>query len=193
MMSSFNTTGIGLGFSALWAVHVLSVIAFFVGVIFLIVWAVKTFPIARLFQWAIWLLVGGAVACLLTIGIMGHPWGGFGNMMVSRGFGGMMGGQNMMYRFDADDDDSFGGMMGGNGGMMSNMGMMLRGLEGDKFDEAFIRLMIPHHEGAIDMAQEALKSAKHPEMKQLANDIIKAQQREIDMMKSWLTQWGYED
>lgn len=183
MMHNMNTIGMdgGFGFSILWIVHILSVVSFAAGLVFLLAWAVKTLPIAKLLQWAIGLLIGGAIACLITIGIMGHPWTS----------GSMMGGNNMMYRVDSEDRQGMGMMRGSDMGMMSKMGMMLDGLEGDEFDEAFIRMMIPHHEGAIDMAEEALKSAKHPEMKQLATDIIEAQQREIDMMKGWQREWGY--
>lgn len=191
MMNMMNTTGTGLGsgFIFLWGLHVLSVIAFFVGVLLLILWAVKTLNQGQLKTWGIGLVVVGTIACLLTIGMRGAPW-------MSYSFGGM--GYGRMMQCDTDKNLPTGMMgnqkmmMGGNMGMMSNMGMMLAGLEGDAFDEAFIRLMIPHHEGAIDMAERALKSSNHPEMKQLANDIIEAQQREIDMMKGWLTTWGYD-
>jgi uncharacterized protein (DUF305 family) len=50
--------------------------------------------------------------------------------------------------------------------------------------------MIPHHQGAIDMAK-FLVNAKHPELKKLGQDIIIAQQKEIDQMKQWLSDWGY--
>jgi uncharacterized protein (DUF305 family) len=46
--------------------------------------------------------------------------------------------------------------------------------------------MIPHHQGAIDMAKVVLKYGKDPEMKKLAEDIIKAQDTEIAFMKGWL-------
>jgi uncharacterized protein (DUF305 family) len=52
--------------------------------------------------------------------------------------------------------------------------------------------MIPHHQGAIDMANAALKNAKHEEIKTLATAIIASQQKEIDEMKAWLKTWGYE-
>ncbi len=67
----------------------------------------------------------------------------------------------------------------------------LRGKTGDAFDEAFISGMIAHHQGAVDMANLAKQNAKHDEIKQMANDIIAAQTKEIDMMKQWQTQWGY--
>lgn len=46
-------------------------------------------------------------------------------------------------------------------------------------------------QGAIEMARKALTSAKHEEIKQMARDIISAQQREIDQMNQWLRDWGY--
>lgn len=74
---------------------------------------------------------------------------------------------------------------------MQDMVQMLEGKTGDEFDKAFIEGMIPHHQGAIDMARAAQKSAKHAEIKEMADDIIEAQQREIDMMKEWQREWGY--
>ena len=57
------------------------------------------------------------------------------------------------------------------------------------FDRAFIDAMIPHHQSAINMAKEAQTRAAHPEIKQLAAEIIAAQQREIDQMKEWRARW----
>ena len=50
-------------------------------------------------------------------------------------------------------------------------------------DERFIDAMVPHHQGAIDMAQVALDNAQHPELRQLAQNIIADQQTEIDQLK----------
>jgi uncharacterized protein (DUF305 family) len=50
--------------------------------------------------------------------------------------------------------------------------------------------MIPHHQGAIDMAKY-LVDAQHPELKAMGTEIIIAQQAEIDQMNAWLLQWGY--
>jgi uncharacterized protein (DUF305 family) len=52
----------------------------------------------------------------------------------------------------------------------------------DPFDEAFIKMMIPHHEGAVEMAQEELNEGEDPELMELAQNIVDAQQREIDRM-----------
>lgn len=57
------------------------------------------------------------------------------------------------------------------------------------FDKAFIDAMIPHHQSAIDMAQEAMTQAKHREIKDLAVKIIAAQQAEIDQMETWRETW----
>jgi uncharacterized protein (DUF305 family) len=46
-------------------------------------------------------------------------------------------------------------------------------------DKAFIDAMVPHHEGAVEMAEVALERAEHPEIKKVAEDIISSQEAEI--------------
>ncbi|MBD2773355.1 DUF305 domain-containing protein [Iningainema tapete] len=58
-----------------------------------------------------------------------------------------------------------------------------------EFDLRFLNGMIPHHEGAVVMAQDALKKSKRPEVKKLAQEIITSQQKEIDQMKQWRKAW----
>jgi uncharacterized protein (DUF305 family) len=58
-----------------------------------------------------------------------------------------------------------------------------------EFDLRFLNAMIPHHEGALKMAQDVLSKSKRPEIMQLAENIISSQQKEIDQMKQWRQAW----
>jgi uncharacterized protein (DUF305 family) len=73
--------------------------------------------------------------------------------------------------------------------MMDSMNAGLMGKSGDEFNKAFIEEMIVHHQGAVMMAQMVLQKSERPEMISLANDIIKAQTNEIDMMQGWHEAW----
>ena len=58
-------------------------------------------------------------------------------------------------------------------------------MENGKYsDRAFIDAMVPHHQGAIAMAEVALKNAEHEEIKELSRNIISSQQSEIEELKS---------
>jgi uncharacterized protein (DUF305 family) len=57
-------------------------------------------------------------------------------------------------------------------------------------DVDFVRLMLPHHQGAIDMAKTQLMYGKDPEMRRLAQEIITDQQLEIEVMQLWLKKHG---
>jgi uncharacterized protein (DUF305 family) len=75
---------------------------------------------------------------------------------------------------------------------MRRMGMMMdpkRLSKREPFDEAFIDAMIPHHQSAIYMSQVAQEESKIPEIKELAENIVDAQKREIEQMKQWRKQW----
>ncbi|MBD1820961.1 DUF305 domain-containing protein [Cyanobacteria bacterium FACHB-DQ100] len=71
-------------------------------------------------------------------------------------------------------------------GMMMNMNL---GAADDQFDLRFLNAMIPHHDGAVVMAQEALNKSKRPEIKQLAQEIIASQNAEIKQMQQWKQAW----
>ncbi|KAM3097588.1 DUF305 domain-containing protein [Phormidesmis sp. 146-35] len=71
-------------------------------------------------------------------------------------------------------------------GMMMNMDL---GASDDQFDLRFINAMIPHHEGAVMMANDALSKTKRPEIKQLAQEMVSSQQAEIAQMQQWRKAW----
>jgi uncharacterized protein (DUF305 family) len=90
-------------------------------------------------------------------------------------------------------EKSGGGMAGmdhsqmGHGSMDMGSGDMARQMvmENGKYsDERFIDAMVPHHQGAIDMAEIALENAEHEEIIQLSRNIISSQQAEIEELKS---------
>lgn len=58
-----------------------------------------------------------------------------------------------------------------------------------QFDLRFMNAMIAHHEGAVTMAEDALKKSQRPEVKQLSQEIINSQQAEINQMKKWRQVW----
>ena len=81
--------------------------------------------------------------------------------------------------------------MAGMSDSMKGMDMKkLSGLTGNAFDLEFIKQMIPHHEGAVIMAKEALQKSTKDEVKTLAGAIIKAQDAEIKQMKEWQAAWS---
>jgi uncharacterized protein (DUF305 family) len=70
--------------------------------------------------------------------------------------------------------------------MMNSMNVKPTG----KPDKDFALMMIPHHQGAIDMAKVELQYGTDPELRQLATDIVAAQEKEIAQMKAWLEKNG---
>lgn len=73
--------------------------------------------------------------------------------------------------------------------MMMDMTASLQGKTGAEFDQAFLAEMIIHHQGAVDMAKMVLEQSDRPELQQLANEIITAQEKEITQMQTWQQAW----
>lgn len=76
-------------------------------------------------------------------------------------------------------------MTGMSGGMNMDMSSMQSMKAGHDFDAVFIDMMIPHHQSAIQMWQDALTKAEHSEVKTLAQQIIDKQKSEVEQMKQW--------
>lgn len=68
--------------------------------------------------------------------------------------------------------------------MMTDMAEM--NMESSSLDAMFASMMIPHHQDAVKMAEEYLKVSKNDELKQIANNIISSQPKEIKAFQSWL-------
>jgi uncharacterized protein (DUF305 family) len=60
-----------------------------------------------------------------------------------------------------------------------------------KSEHDFLTMMIPHHQGAVDMAKAVLLYSQDPEIRNLALGIIAEQQNEIQVMQAWLKRHGY--
>jgi len=90
--------------------------------------------------------------------------------------------------FTATTDKTFDQLMA-NAMSVMHKGMHTAPQTGDP-DHDFVTMMIPHHQGAIDMAKALLLYGKDPQMRRLAQEIITDQQSEIQLMQLWLKQHG---
>lgn len=78
--------------------------------------------------------------------------------------------------------------------MADAMNVMHKGMHSGPYigspDHDFVVMMIPHHQGAIDMAKALLLYGKDPQLRRLAQEIITDQQSEIELMQLWLKQYA---
>lgn len=104
--------------------------------------------------------------------------------------------QDDLPEVESDRDDSM--MMGeehmGHTGMDAEaMGMDMDLMElkvAGSFDLAFIEMMIPHHEGAVEMAEQLLEKGENAELQQLARAVVSSQNAEVETMRNWRRQWS---
>lgn len=66
-------------------------------------------------------------------------------------------------------------------------------LKGDAFDEAYIADMLAHHEGALNMAEQAQAFTSHEEIRTLSANITQTQSAEMIKMSIWQKDWGYKE
>jgi len=72
---------------------------------------------------------------------------------------------------------------------MGRMHTGMRSVEPSGNDDAdFVRLMLPHHQAALDMAKTELVHGRDPQMRRLAQEIVADQQSEMELMQLWLKQ-----
>ncbi|MDQ0390659.1 CopM family metallochaperone [Labrys monachus] len=94
----------------------------------------------------------------------------------------------------ASAEDMMKGMdMGGgaaDAGYMKAMQTMQEGMQAAKptgdADRDFVLMMLPHHQAAVDMAKVELDHGKDRQLRKMARDIVKAQEKEIGEMRAWL-------
>lgn len=81
---------------------------------------------------------------------------------------------------DHGDDSASASTGHGTSGMM---------MSGSMDEQLFLEEMVPHHEAAVEMATMALEKSTRPQVRQLAQEIIDAQEGEISQMREWYRQW----
>ena len=74
-------------------------------------------------------------------------------------------------------------------GKVDPMNASLESLQGERFEQSFLQQMIQHHRSAVEMAKLVSDHTKRPELRELGDKIITAQQQEIDQMTKWLADW----
>ncbi len=130
------------------------------------------------------LLLAVLLLTVLLLASCGGGASGGGASGGGQGDGGMKGMDHGSMNGGKKSKGGMGGMDGMDHGSMGSMGgeKMARQMvspNGEYSDKAFIDAMVPHHEGAVDMAKVALKNAQHEEIKRLSRDIVGSQEAEI--------------
>jgi uncharacterized protein (DUF305 family) len=113
----------------------------------------------------------GLLALLLTAPLM----------LVSCAGSGSDGEQGSAEQDSGESGDGMQGMDHSSGGTSASEVLIENG---EYSDERFIDAMAPHHRGAMDMARVALVNAEHPEIRQLAENVISSQEAVIEELRS---------
>ncbi len=127
-----------------------------------------------------------ALLALIAGLIIGYFFGGNGMMGNSRFYS-----NNHMYEemgehmYGDDIIDRDGAMIHA----MDEMMLGFRGKAGVEYEEMFLRSMIVHHLGAVNMSRDLLENTDRPELVQFAQNIIDVQSQEVETMKEWLDAW----
>ena len=125
-------------------------------------------------------------AATLTLGACGGQGSGAGGQQAGQeptaatGTGGVPGGTTGMKGMQGMEGMDHGQTGAGGTAAMSREMVMENG---EYSDRAFIDSMVPHHQGAVDMAEVALENAQHGELRSLAEDIVSAQEAEIEDLR----------
>jgi uncharacterized protein (DUF305 family) len=119
-------------------------------------------------------------AALLLAGCGGSG----GGMQDMEGMKGENGGRQEQAEKEAGNGGGMEGMdMGGNATAADAAREMVEE-DGGYSDRAFIDAMVPHHQGAVEMAEVALENAEHREIRDLAEDVVTAQKAEIEKLRA---------
>lgn len=143
------------------------------------------------------IFIGGAILVSAGLAIAQNQGGGADVVVAQAQTGGAMGGMSGMDHSnmpgmtmgapaDAAASPSTQAYIDANTKMHADMGVKFTG----DADIDFMLAMIPHHQGAIDMAKIELQYGKDPQVRALAEEVIKAQEAEIAEMKEWLAARG---
>ena len=65
-------------------------------------------------------------------------------------------------------------------------------LTGEAYDEAYLADMLAHHEGAVNMGENALGASQNDNIRELASGIVSSQSQEMMQMMNWQEEWGYD-
>jgi len=121
----------------------------------------------------------GLLALLFTLALVLASCAGAGSSSAQQDSSEQDGGEESAGDMQGMDHSN---MNMGSEGMMNVSEMLME--NGEYSDERFIDAMVPHHQGAISMAQVALENAEHLELLQLAENVISTQQAEIEELRA---------